>query len=127
MMRTTFDIIVDAMPGGSASLDAEGFGRALADSFNTIPWQIIYVLFSLSEWIPYPNLRRDILRIAQSRRANPSAHPDLLDLLLAARDPEAGRSMTDAEVVNNLLTFIIAGHETTAVALSWTPWLLAKD
>jgi cytochrome P450 len=35
--------------------------------------------------------------------------------------------MTDAEVVNNLLTFIIAGHETTAVALSWTLWLLAKD
>ena len=35
--------------------------------------------------------------------------------------------MSDEEVVNNLLTFIIAGHETTAVALSWTLWLLAKD
>jgi len=137
MTRTTFDIIVDAMLGGSASLDAEAFGRALTDSFNTIPWQIIYVLFSLPEWMPYPNrrralrardvLRRDILRIVQSRRVSPSAHPDLLDLLLAARDPETSRGMTDAEVVNNLLTFIIAGHETTAVALSWTLWLLAKD
>jgi cytochrome P450 len=35
--------------------------------------------------------------------------------------------MSDAEVVNNLLTFIAAGHETTAVALTWTLWLLAKD
>jgi cytochrome P450 len=95
------------------------------------------VMFSLPEWMPYPNrrralrardvLRHDIFRIVQGRRVNPSAHPDLLDLLLAARDPETGRSMTDAEVVNNLLTFIIAGHETTAVALSWTLWLLAKD
>jgi len=137
MTRTTFDIIVDAMLGGSASLDAEAFGRALTDSFNTISWQIIYVLFGLPEWLPYPNrrralrardfLRRDLLRIVQARRVKPSAQPDLLDLLLAARDPETDRTMTDAQVVNNLLTFIIAGHETTAVALSWTLWLLAKD
>jgi cytochrome P450 len=137
MTRTTFDIIVDAMLGGSASLDAEAFGRALTDSFNTISWQIIYVLFGLPEWLPYPNrrralrardfLRRDLFRIVQARRVKPSAQPDLLDLLLAARDPETERTMTDAQVVNNLLTFIIAGHETTAVALSWTLWLLAKD
>jgi predicted small lipoprotein YifL len=137
MTRTTFDIIVDAMLDGSASLDAESFGRALTDSFNTIPWQIIYVMFSLPEWLPYPNRRRalrardflwrDLLRIVQTRRAKLSPNPDLLGLLLAARDPETGRTMTDAGVVNNLLTFIIAGHETTAVALSWTLWLLAKD
>ena len=53
--------------------------------------------------------------------------PDLLNLLLAARDPETGRSMSDDEIVANLLTFITAGHETTAVALTWTLWLLAKD
>jgi cytochrome P450 len=94
MTRTTFDIIVDAMLGGSASLDAESFGRALTDSFNTIPWQIMYVMFSLPEWLPYPNrrralqardfLRRDLLRIVQTRRPKPSPNPDLLDLLLAA-------------------------------------------
>jgi cytochrome P450 len=52
---------------------------------------------------------------------------DLLDLLLAARDAETGRGMNEAELVANLLTFISAGHETTAVALTWTLWLLAKD
>lgn len=137
MTRTTFEIIVHAMLGGSASLDAEGFGRALTQSFNAVPWHIIYVLFSLPEWMPYPGrrralrarnfLRRDISRIVETRRAHPSVQPDLLDSLLTARDPESGRCMTDAEVVNNLLTFIIAGHETTAVALTWTLWLLAKD
>ena len=137
MTRTTFDIIVDALLGGTANLDAESYSRALSQSFNTIPWQIIYVLFSLPDWLPYPGrrrayrardfLRQDLLRIVAARRAAPSTHPDLLDSLLAARDPETGRSMSDQEAVNNLLTFIIAGHETTAVALSWTLWLLAKD
>ncbi len=137
MTRTTFDIIVDALLGGTANLDAESYSRALSQSFNTIPWQIIYVLFSLPDWLPYPGrrrayrardfLRQDLLRIVAGRRAAPSTHADLLNSLLAARDPETGRSMSDQEAVNNLLTFIIAGHETTAVALSWTLWLLAKD
>ena len=138
MTRTTFDIIVDAMLGGSASLDAESFSRALTDNFNTIPWQLIYVMFAaagvdaVSPTAAAPCGRAIscgaiFAASIETRRAKPSAHPDLLDLLLAARDPETGRTMTDAEVVNNLLTFIIAGHETTAVALTWTLWLLAKD
>src|SRR5262249_53349600 len=72
-------------------------------------------------------LHRDIRRIVESRRSTQSSQPDLLNLLLTARDHETGRSMRDDEVVTNLLTFITAGHETTAVALTWTLWLLAKD
>jgi cytochrome P450 len=134
--RTTFDIIVESMLGGSASLDAEHYSRALTENFETIPWHLIYTMFAVPEWMPFPNrssamgsrdfLHRDMRRIVETRRARPSAQPDLLDQLLAARDPETGRSMSDAEVVNNLLTFIAAGHETT-VALTWTLWLLAKD
>jgi cytochrome P450 len=135
--RTTFDIIVEAMLGGSTSLDAERYSRALTENFETIPWHLIYDMFAVPEWMPFPNrrsamrsrdfLHQDMRRLVEARRAKPSATPDLLDLLLAARDPETGRSMSDAEVVNNLLTFIAAGHETTAVALTWTLWLLAKD
>jgi cytochrome P450 len=137
MTRTTFEIIVEAMLGGSASLDAERYSRALTDNFATVPWHIIYVMFAIPEWMPYPHrrramrsrdfLHRDIRRIVEARRSVPSSRPDLLNLLLAARDHETGRSMTDDEIVANLLTFITAGHETTAVALTWTLWLLAKD
>ena len=132
MTRTTFDIIVEAMLGGSAGLSAERFGRVLALNFETIPWHLIYTMFSVPEWVPFPRRgramqARDFLhRLVKARRAKPSAQPDLLDVLLAARDPESGLSMSDAEVVKNLLTFI-AAHETTAVALTWTFWLLAKD
>jgi cytochrome P450 len=137
MTRTTFDIIVETMLGGSASLDADRYSRALTENFETIPWHLIYTMFGVPEWIPFPNrsramrardfLHRDMRRIIEMRRAKPAGQPDLLDQLLAARDPETGRRMSDAEVVNNLLTFIAAGHETTAVALTWTLWLLAKD
>jgi cytochrome P450 len=137
MTRTTFEIIVEAMLGGSASLDAERYSRALTDNFDTIPWHIIYVMFSIPEWMPYPHrrramrsrdfLHRDIRRIVEARYSTQCSQPDLLNLLRAARDPETGRSMSVDEIVANLLTFITAGHETTAVALTWTLWLLAKD
>jgi cytochrome P450 len=130
MSRTTFDIIVETMLGGSASLDADRYSRALTENFETIPWHLIYTMFGVPEWMPFPNrsramrardfLHRDMRRIIEMRRAKPAGQPDLLDQLLAARDPETGRRMSDAEVVNNLLTFIAAGHETTAVALTWT-------
>ncbi|HVQ82421.1 MAG TPA: hypothetical protein VMS82_21240 [Pseudolabrys sp.] len=41
MTRTTFEIIVEAMLGGSANLDADRYSRALTDNFGTIPWHII--------------------------------------------------------------------------------------
>jgi cytochrome P450 len=50
---------------------------------------------------------------------------DLLSLLQKASDPESGESMNSVDVRNNLLTFITAGHETTALALTWTFYLLS--
>jgi cytochrome P450 len=66
-------------------------------------------------------------RVVTAHRENPSSHSDLLELLLVARDAETARGMTDAELVTNLAAFISAGHETTAVALTWTLWLVAKN
>ena len=58
MTHTTFEIIVEAMLGGSTSLDADRYSRALTDNFDTIPWHIVYVMFSIPEWMPYPHRRR---------------------------------------------------------------------
>jgi len=109
MTKTTFDIIVEAMLGGAATLNAECYSCALTENFNTIPWHILFSVFSVPEWMPFPGqrralkardfLHRDIGRIVSARRAKPSARPDLLNLLLTARDPETDRGMTDSEVV----------------------------
>jgi cytochrome P450 len=52
---------------------------------------------------------------------------DLLTLLLAARDPETGRGLPEASIRANIITFINAGHETTANALTWTLYLLSQS
>lgn len=62
--------------------------------------------------------------IARRRAGPPGA--DLLDRLIAARDPETGLGLSDREIRDQLVTIFVAGHETTAVALTWTWYLLAQ-
>jgi cytochrome P450 len=52
---------------------------------------------------------------------------DLMARLAAAKDPETGMPMSDEQIVDNMLTFLAAGHETTAKALAWTLYLIARD
>ncbi len=52
---------------------------------------------------------------------------DLLTLLLAATDPETGLGLPDASIRANMVTFIMAGHETTANGLTWTLYLLSQS
>jgi cytochrome P450 len=53
-------------------------------------------------------------------------HPDYVSMLLTARDKETGAGMTDKEIVDEITTLIVAGHETTASALNWTWYLLGE-
>ena len=59
--------------------------------------------------------------------ASPDAPQDLLTLLLRALDPSTGRPMSIAEVRSNILTFLSAGHETTANTLAWSAFLLSQS
>ena len=63
---------------------------------------------------------------ASAARRGEAAPRDILTLLLEAADPETGRGLTDLEVRANIVTFIGAGHETTANALSWSLYLLSQ-
>ncbi len=136
MAQTTFEVIVDTVLGGAGALDAQEFARALTTVLDTFSWRFILAAFRAPTWLPYPGKLRaararqhihlEASRLIAQRRQAPSTRADLLDLLLEARDEETGRAMRDDELVHNLATFILAGHETTAVALTWTLWLLAK-
>lgn len=64
--------------------------------------------------------------LVRQRRADGGERNDLLAMLLEARDAETGEGMSDAQVRDEVLTLLLAGHETTANALSWTFYLLAR-
>jgi len=76
-------------------------------------------------------LRTSVRALIARRRAEGDAAKidgqDLLARLLTARDPESGEPMSDTQLINNLLTLLEAGHETTAKALTWTLYLLARS
>lgn len=110
--------------------------------FNTVGRIDPLDLLGMPNWIPRINhlsvrstLRffeqsiEDLIAARRRRlaeRANGSPN-DILALLLAALDPDTGERMSEAEVKSNILTFIMAGHETTANLLSWSLFLLSQS
>jgi cytochrome P450 len=87
-------------------------------------------------WLPTPgNLRARravrqldavMYRIIAERRAQKTDRGDLLSLLLRARDESDGAGMSDKQLRDEAMTLFLAGHETTALVLSWTWYLLAQ-
>jgi cytochrome P450 len=68
-----------------------------------------------------------VQRLIESRARNPGDFPkDLLARLIAARDEQTGGGMTDREVRDHVITIFMAGHETTAMAMTWTWFLLSQ-
>jgi len=65
------------------------------------------------------SLDRYLYAMIAERRQTGKQQGDLLDMLLAARDEDTGQGMTDEQVRNEVVTIYAAGHETTAVALTW--------
>ena len=108
--------------------------RALTDTLGMFD-RVYSPLFRLLVRLPSPTMRRyrrvesDLNRVIAEmiaeRRAAGATGDDLLSLLLRAREDGAG--MTDEQVRDEALTLFLAGHETTAIALTWTWWLLSRN
>jgi cytochrome P450 len=135
MMRTTFDIILNTMLPGRGSVDVELMERAVTHYLESTSWIVALSMIGAPRWIPYPGIYRTrharkqlhlfLESLILEAKRSPHDRNDLLSLLTTATDPETGKSMHATDVRNNLLTFIIAGHETTALALTWTFYLLS--
>ena len=81
------------------------------DFFNVVPWAGISKLKHAIDAMIYEEIER--------RRKTPTGGNDVLSMMLQARD-EQGNGMTDVELRDELITLLLAGHETTATALAWT-------
>jgi len=131
MMRLTLDIVAKTLFDTDVSREAEDVGAALQFLMGKFMRQAAFA-FLLPASIPIPTTRRlrravgqldkVIYEIIRRRRASGTMSGDLLSVLLQAQDDE-GLSMTDRQLHDEIMTLFLAGHETTANALSWT-WLL---
>ena len=75
----------------------------------------------------FRSLGKVVAAMLAHRRANPAEHFDYLAMLQDARDKDSGDAMSDRELIDEVLTLIVAGHETTASALNSTWYLLARN
>jgi len=71
-------------------------------------------------------LGKYILQVIERRRRNTATPNDALGLLMQARDPQSGQLMQDGQLIDEILTLIVAGHETTASTLNWTWYLISQ-
>jgi cytochrome P450 len=71
-------------------------------------------------------LGQPILQVVDRRRKEPAPYTDILGVLMQARDPQSGQLMQDHQLINEILTLIVAGHETTASTLNWTWYLISQ-
>jgi len=134
MTRLTLEIVVKTLFNSDVSDDADHVGRTLSELVKPFASQAT-LKWILDNRLPTPAHRRYfkmvseidriVFRIISERRASGSDEGDLLSMLLAAQD-EDGSQMTDEQLRDEVMTSFLAGHETTALALSWSWYLLAK-
>jgi len=133
-MRVTMEIVAKTLFDAELEDDLDEVGRA----FDVVVREIAARFrrpFKVPDAFPTPGNRRYrrgvarldrlVSRILAERRGDPTDRGDLLSMLLAARD-EDGHGMPETQVRDEVVTLFLAGHETTAIALSWTFFLLAR-
>jgi len=135
MMSATLDIVAKSLFGSDVSAKARGVGQAMAVVMEQFIGQA-NMAFVLPDKIPIPKsarLRRSmkhldnvVYELIRARRAAPKHTGDLLGVLLEAQDEGGGR-MADEQLRDEIMTLFLAGHDTTANALSWTWYLLAQN
>lgn len=138
MMALTLAIVARTLFGADVSGDADEVADALDAAFAAVSLGFGYgPLSAVADRLPLPSRRRFarakekldaiILRIITERRRTAEDRGDLLSMLLAAQDVDGdGTGMTDEQLRDECITLFIAGHETTANALSFALLMLAR-
>jgi cytochrome P450 len=136
MMRLTLWIVGKTLFNSNVAGTTSEVGTAM----TTIVSMFNFMLFPFSELLeklPLPPIKKLkharqtldelIYKIIETRRQSGEDAGDLLSMLLMAQDEETGGAMTDEQIRDECLTLFLAGHETTANALTWTFYLLSQN
>jgi cytochrome P450 len=135
MMKLTFRVVGQCLFGADLGREAEtvegAMHRMMLHTYHR--WRSL--LPPPASWPTPANLRfrrslaevdNIISRLIAAQRAHPPETPNLLSMLLHGEDTETGAALSDQAVRNEAITFLLAGHETTANGLAWTLFLLCR-
>lgn len=135
MMGLTLEIVGRALFDVDLSDEADTIGQAMDIALAHVNYRSMHPFTSPPEWLPTPGNRRyrralqlidgTVERIIAGHRQTGEDRGDLLSMLLAARDEETGEGMSHQQILDEVKTLVLAGHETTANALTWTWYLLS--
>jgi cytochrome P450 len=134
MTRVALAIVARALFSVDIAQHAQVIGAALTNMNEAMAQAGLSAIFP---FLPSRSNRRTrsarraldsvIWKIIAERRASANWPDDLLSLLLSARDQQTGQPLSDMQVRDEVATFLLAGHETTANALAWTWYLLGLN
>ena len=136
MMHLTLQIVGKTLFNADVENDATQVGQAMTNLIELFNY-LLLPFSEILEKLPFPQSKRFkkaketldkvIYAIIDERRKSGEDKGDLLSMLLMAQDEEDGRGMTDEQVRDECLTLFLAGHETTANALTFTWYLLSQN
>ncbi len=136
MMRVALDIVGQALFGTDMGSEAADLSAATQIVLDHIVWRartfgavpaFLPTHRNRRYWSARSRLDQAVYRLIEMRRRGAGAATDLLAMLVAARDPETGASLSDRQLRDEIITLLVAGHETVASGLAWTWYLLAKN
>jgi cytochrome P450 len=136
MRRLALDIAGRTLFSRDVSGESDVVGRNFATVAAYLKRRFDRPFVSPPTWVPTPanrrfqraagQLNRLVLEIVRERRRDPRDRGDLLSMLMAAKDDETSTTLDDRQLASTVLAFLLAGHETTATALTWTWYLLGS-
>ena len=135
MMAVTQSIIVRTMFSTDLGAAAEIVNRTwpiinrrIGETFWSTKIETVLPLAANRRfWRALRELDDVVFRIVADRRRTVRDEADLLSMLLSARDEDTGAGMTDRQLRDEVVTMLLAGHETTSLALAWTYYLLSRN
>lgn len=134
MSKLTFEVVGATLFG----VDVEPLAREINEILDVINISTheLRALLTLIPWLPTPHNRRSrtaidrldriVYGLIDARRRSGGQRDDILDRLLAARDEDDGTGMSERQVRDEVVTLLLAGHETSSNALLWTFHLLSE-
>ncbi|PYH98277.1 cytochrome P450 [Aspergillus ellipticus CBS 707.79] len=114
-MHPFVEAMVGVLQGASHRARRPALMNQLPTSENNLFWSDIAYMRNLAK------------EITEERRNNPSSKKDLLNALILGRDPQSGKGLDDESIIDNMITLLIAGHETTSGMLSFVFYFLLKN